>query len=69
MELKQQQSDQKADLEMTQELMNPLITRDFQATEEKKKIRRQAIKARDDGFPIIVRLVGSIDCETLAVHL
>ena len=49
--------------------MNVLMMREREANQKLMENRAKALKARDEGFPIPVRRVGDIDCETRKVRL
>eukprot|EP01047_Picozoa_sp_COSAG01_P004859 COSAG01_NODE_162_length_23597_cov_21.924130_2_plen_169_part_00 len=50
-------------------MINVFIMRDREARQQLIQNRAQALKARSEGFPIPVRRMGDIDCETLKVRL
>eukprot|EP01046_Picozoa_sp_COSAG06_P047101 COSAG06_NODE_6786_length_2783_cov_2.020492_2_plen_289_part_00 len=51
------------------EMINVLMMKEREANQKLMKNRTAALKARAEGFPIPVRRVGDIECETLKVQL
>ena len=50
-------------------MINVLMMKEREANDKLVKNRSAALEARKEGFPIPVRRVGDIDCETLKVRL
>jgi len=51
------------------EIINVLMMKEREANQKLLEHRAKALKARDEGFPIPVRRVGDIDCETRKTRL
>ena len=50
-------------------MINVLMMKEREANQKLLEIRAKALKARDEGFPIPVRRVGDVDCETRKIRL
>ena len=50
-------------------MINVLMMKEREANQKLTEFRAKALKARDEGFPIPVRRVGDIDCETRKTRL
>jgi hypothetical protein len=60
---------EQADADDQIQMINVLMLKERDANTKLIQNRKQALKARNDGFRIPVRRVGDIDCETRAVRL